>query len=470
MKKVLSMLLAGALTASTLVGCGGSEPAPAAEAPSAPEEKSEAPAETPEEAPEAAAEEAPAEGATITVAAIETAYGSQMWTDVCAAFTAQTGINVELITDKNLEDVIGPSMQAGDYPDVIHLATGREKALTETFIKDQNIVDITDVLSMTVPGESAKVSDKIAGGFTETSLTNPYGDGKTYLAPMFYSPCGLFYNAGLFEEKGWEVPTTWDEVWALGDAAAADGIALFTYPTTGYFDAFFYALMYSVGGADFFDQATNYAEGVWDTAEAKTCFEIVSKLAGYTEKTTPAQANDQDFTKNQQLILDNKALFMPNGTWIVGEMAEAPRADGFKWGMTALPAVTAGGDGYSYTWFEQAWIPGGAAHQDEAKQFIAFLYSDAACEIFAGAGAIQPVLNIAGKLEGDNQMFYSIYDKGAKAAMGNFAAYDSATVGVSNREVWFDPVNSLVSGNMTEQEWIDGIKAANDQMRANLIQ
>ena len=361
-------------------------------------------------------------------------------------------------------------MQAGDFPDVIHLATGREKALTETFIKDQNIVDITDVLSMTVPGESAKVGDKIAGGFTETSLTNPYGDGKTYLAPMFYSPCGLFYNAGLFEEKGWEVPTTWDEMWTLGDEAAAEGIALFTYPTTGYFDAFFYALMYSVGGADFFDQATNYAEGVWDTEEAKTCFEIVTKLASYTEKTTPAQANDQDFTKNQQLVLDNKALFMPNGTWIVGEMAEAPRADGFQWGMTALPAVTAGGDGYSYTWFEQAWIPGGAQHQDEAKQFVAFLYSDAACEIFAGAGAIQPVLNIAEKLEGDNQMFYSIYDKGAKAAMGNFAAYDSATVGVSNREVWFDPVNSLVSGNMTEQEWIDGIKAANDQMRANLIQ
>ena len=470
MKKVLSMLLVGALTATTLAGYGGNEQAPAAEAPSAAEEKEEVKAEAPEETPEEAPEEAPAEGATITVAAIETAYGSQMWQDVCAAFTEQTGINVELITDKNLEDVIGPSMQAGDFPDVIHLATGREKALTETFIKDQNIVDITDVLSMTVPGESAKVGDKIAGGFTETSLTNPYGDGKTYLAPMFYSPCGLFYNAGLFEEKGWEVPTTWDEMWTLGDEAAAEGIALFTYPTTGYFDAFFYALMYSVGGADFFDQATNYAEGVWDTEEAKTCFEIVTKLASYTEKTTPAQANDQDFTKNQQLVLDNKALFMPNGTWIVGEMAEAPRADGFQWGMTALPAVTAGGDGYSYTWFEQAWIPGGAQHQDEAKQFVAFLYSDAACEIFAGAGAIQPVLNIAEKLEGDNQMFYSIYDKGAKAAMGNFAAYDSATVGVSNREVWFDPVNSLVSGNMTEQEWIDGIKAANDQMRANLIQ
>ncbi len=38
-----------------------------------------------------------------------------MWQEVCDAFTAETGIAVELITDKNLEDVIGPSMQAGEF-------------------------------------------------------------------------------------------------------------------------------------------------------------------------------------------------------------------------------------------------------------------------------------------------------------------------------------------------------------------
>lgn len=308
-KRTLSIALTAAMTVSMLAGCSG-KPADTTTA---------APAETTAAGSEAASTEAPAEteapaAGSITVAAIETAYGSDMWKQVAAAFTEETGIGVELITDKKLEDVIGASMKAGDFPDVIHLATGREAALTETFIKDQNIVDLTDVLSMTVPGENKKVSEKIAGGFTETALTNPYGDGKTYLAPMFYSPCGLFYNAGLFEEKGWEVPKTWDEMWALGDAAKAEGISLFTYPTTGYFDAFFYALMYSVGGADFFDAATSYEEGIWDTPEAQTCFDIVEKLASYTEPTTPAQANDQDFTKNQQLVLDNKALFMPNGT------------------------------------------------------------------------------------------------------------------------------------------------------------
>ena len=37
-------------------------------------------------------------------------------------------------------------------------------------------------------------------------------------------------------------------------------------------------------------------------------------------------------------------------------------------------------------------------------------------------------------------------------------------------KVFFDPVNSLVSGSMTEQQWIDGIKSASDQMRANIIE
>ena len=408
-----------------------------------------------------------AEGTTLSVAAIETAYGSEIWQEVTAAFTELTGIQVDLVTDKNLEDVISAPMKAGDFPDVVHLATGRPAALTETLIKENLLEDITDVLSMTVPGEDKLVSEKIAGGFTESSLTNPYGDGKTYMAPMFYSPCGLFYNAGLFEEKGWEVPETWDEMWALGDVAAAEGIALFAYPTAGYFDAFFYALLYECGGPEFFTQATNYAEGIWDTEEAQLAFDIVAKLATYTEKSVPSNANNDNFTKNQQLILDNKALFMPNGNWVIGEMADAPRAEGFKWGFTALPAVTEGGDRYSYTWFEQLWIPSEAANKDAAKQFVAFMYSDVAAEIFAKGGAIQPIVGFADKLEGDNKIYYSIYDNGAKAALGSFAATDPVE-GVNFADTVFGTINSLVSGDKTQEQWIEQIKTDSDLLRQAL--
>lgn len=239
-KRALCLTLATAIGASVLSGCGGG---------------------TGTTDSNASGGEA---GQVLKVAAIESAYGPGMWEAVASAFEkTHEGVDVQVTVDRNIEDVIGPGMKAGDYPDVVHLAVGREKALTETMIKEKGLEDLTDILSMTVPGEDVTVGEKIIPGFTDTSVTNPYGDGKTYLMPMFYSPCGLFYNAGLLKEKGWEVPETWDEMWALGDTAKAEGISLFTYPHAGYFDAFFYALLNEAGGPEFFDKATHYEEGIW---------------------------------------------------------------------------------------------------------------------------------------------------------------------------------------------------------------
>ena len=451
MKKIIALLLAMVMVLG-LAACG-TTPAPETTAPAA--EGTEA----------TTATEAVVEPVTIKVAAIETAYGSQVWADVAAAFSAETGINVELITDKNLEDVLSGPMQNGEFPDVVHLALGRPAGLTEQLVKANALYDLTNMLATTIPGESTTPAEKIIPGFTATSATNPYADGKTYMAPMFYSPCGLFYNAKLFEDKGWEVPTTWDEMWALGDKAAAEGISLFTYPTAGYYDAFMFALMNAIGGPEFFNAITNYEEGAWDTEEGKTLLNILDKLADYTHPSTPAQANNQDFTKNQQMPMNGSALFMPNGTWITGEMADyaATLGDTFAWGMTAVPA--AGTAPYSFCWFEQAWIPAGAEHIAEAEQFVAFLYSDKAAEIFASAGAMQPILGIADMLEGENVMFYSIYDNGAKAAMGGFAAFGEIP-GVDVSGTFFAPIDSLVAGTITIDDYAELVKTNSALMAA----
>ena len=449
MKKIIALLLALVMVLS-LAACGASEPA-ATEAP-----KTDAPAAaTPD-----------AEAVTIKVAAIETAYGSQVWVDVCAAFEAETGIKVELTTDKNLEDVLTGPMQNGEYPDVVHLATGRPAGLTEQLIKANAMHDLTNMLSTTIPGETVTPADKIVGGFTETSITSPYGDGKTYLAPMFYSPCGLFYNAKLFEVKGWEVPTTWDEMWELGDKAAEEGIALFTYPTTGYFDTFIPTLIASVGGTELWESISNYEEGIWETAEAQKVLDVIAKLATYVHPNTPAQANNQDFTKNQLMVMTNDALFMPNGTWITTEMrdAEATLENEFAWGMTALPGFDSNAAPYAYCWFEQAWIPAAAEHITEAEQFVAFLYSDKAAEIFAAAGAIQPIVGVADSLEGENKVFYSIYDNGAKACMGGFAAF-AEIPGVTVSDTFFAPIDSLVAGSISIDDYAELVKTNSDLMR-----
>jgi N-acetylglucosamine transport system substrate-binding protein len=229
-----------------------------------------------------------------------------------------------------------------------------------------------------------------------------------------------------------------------------------------------FALMNAIGGPEFFNAITTYEEGAWDSENGKTLLSILDKLATYTHPSTPAQANNQDFTKNQQMPMNGSALFMPNGTWITGEMADyaATLGESFSWGMTAVPA--AGTAPYSFCWFEQAWIPAGAEHITEAEQFVAFLYSDAAAEIFAAAGAMQPILGIADMLEGENVMFYSIYDNGAKAAMGGFAAF-AEIPGVDVSNTFFAPIDSLVSGTITIEDYAELVKTNSALMAENVL-
>ena len=82
MKNVLSAALTGALMLSLFAGCSGgsgSSPSPSASA-----------------SPEASQQP---EATTIQVAALESGYGADMWREVADAFTAQTGIQVQLTVD-----------------------------------------------------------------------------------------------------------------------------------------------------------------------------------------------------------------------------------------------------------------------------------------------------------------------------------------------------------------------------------
>ncbi|MEG1463062.1 MAG: carbohydrate ABC transporter substrate-binding protein, partial [Anaerorhabdus sp.] len=231
-----------------------------------------------------------------------------------------------------------------------------------------------------------------------------------------------------------------------------------------YFDAFFSALINATAGPEVYTRLMNYDVEAWQLPEVKQAFEIVGKLASYTEENTVANANKDGFTKNQQLILDNKALFIPNGTWLPGEMADAPRADGFKWGFTALPAVTAGGDGYSTTFAEQMYIPTAAANPDLAKKFIAFAYSDEATKLFIeNGGAVMPTVNASSMLAGtDNELYYSVYDNGAKANAVGFAAHDAVEgVDLTSAEgIIYGTVNSVVTGDKSVEDWYNAVVEA----------
>ncbi len=439
-RRVLALMMASIMSIGLLAGC--SQPA---------EEKTE----------ETNAEEsAGGEKTVLKVAALESAYGAQVWEDIVSAFEEVKGgeVEVELTIDKEIEAKIDPQMKSGDFPDVIMLSLGREAGLTETLLREDVVEPITDAFEMTIPGEDMTPNDKVINGFTDTAALRNADGSELMLAPMFYSPTGLWYNKALFEANGYEVPTTWDEMWALGDKAKADGISLFTYPTAGYLDGFTYSLMYNIGGSEFAKAMMSYDAAAWDSEDANTYFEIMNKLTEYIEPTTLGNANNQNYLKNQQLILDNKALFMPNGNWVVGEMAEAPRAEGFEWGLAAVPVVEEGADQYVYTFLEQIFVPSQAENKELAKEFVAFMYSDKAAEIFASVHAAQPINGVTDVLLEEDKTNYSILD-GKSAATGGFVTVSSVE-GVNINDIVFAGYDAVASGSTSLEDWKASVKDA----------
>ena len=446
-KKVLSLGLSVLMLGSLLVGCGSKDK-----------------------------DASTTEGKTLTIAGLDGGYGTEGWKKVIEKFEQDNGVKVNATFDKKISDVVRPKITAGkDVPDIIYLTVGGVGGLTDTLIKEKQIADITALLDTEIPGESTKVKDKILSSFVQGATADPYGDGKLYLAPLNNAPCGLFYNAGLFKEKNWEVPKDWDGMWKLAEEAKKEGISLFTYPTAGYFDAFFTSLLNATAGPETYAKLISYDVDAWKLPEVKEAFEIVGKLAKYTAPTTVANANGDNFTKNQQLIIDGKALFCPNGTWLPGEMA-ATTPDGFEWGITGIPAAKAGGDSYSTNFVEQMYVPEKAANKELAMKFMAYCYSDEAADLFYKYGALDeeamkksedpkkeiykagfliPIKGSEKRVAESDSFMFTMADKGVKTNSSTFMAAN-AVEGVTltgETGILFGSINSVVSGDKTVDEW-----------------
>ncbi|ASW44317.1 carbohydrate ABC transporter substrate-binding protein [Clostridium isatidis] len=408
----------------------------------------------------------------LKVAAFEDGNGGDIWRNLETAFeTANPDVDIELQLSSKLDEELRPQMLDGEYPDVVYYNIGQKSGFTETMIKEEALLDISDVFT-------GELKDKLADGFAENAITQPYGDGKTYLAPIFYSPTGLWYDASQFENE--KLPATWDEMWTYGDKLKAEGKALFTYPTSGYFDGTLFALLYQAGGSDYYKKALEYDENTWNSKEGQLVIDTVDKLSKYTWDATVANANsDGGFKKNQQAVIDGQVAFMPNGNWVVGEMAEST-PEGFKWGFMPLPAYEEGGKRYAYTFFEQVWVPKEGKNHDDAKEFIKFLYSDEAIDIMldnkvqnkdgqmVATPVVQPVKGIVDKLDGDMKLFYSIYEQeGVLPALGNWAATDTIE-GLDFNKAVYGAIDSLVDGSMTADQWKTQLNETFEKCRAAL--
>jgi len=126
-------------------------------------------------------------------------------------FTECTGAKVEYEGSKDFEAQVVVRARGGNAPDIAYVP---QPGLLNTLVQTGAVVE--------APSSVADNVDKFW-----SSEWKDYGsvDGKFYAAPLGANVKSfVWYSPKMFKEKGWTVPTTWDDLTKLSDTIAASGI------------------------------------------------------------------------------------------------------------------------------------------------------------------------------------------------------------------------------------------------------
>lgn len=405
----------------------------------------------------------PAESKSLVIYAFESAYGKDHWEALKANFEkANPGVKVELKVSKEIETELENAIATKKFPDVVYLNKGREKKVVETIEGANQLENLDSLFEEKVDGKALK--DIILPTYLNSAALTPYKDNKSkFYAPVFPGTLGLVYNKNLVGEgKDFSIPKTWDQLFAQADKAKEKGVSLFIYPAPGYLDAALPAAIYDKS-PELHKGFTSYEKGLYEKQEMKDVLTTFAKLKDVMYPETIANVSaDKGYLKNQQAFIDGKALFMPNGTWVIQEMLSYKEGndkfDGY--GFTALPGITKDGK-FMGSFEETVFVMKEAKNKDLAKKFIASMYSAESVKLIREKGnkALMPV---AGVPELDD-----LAKNGFEVLNTSFVA-TKEVAGVNFKESVYKKFNNVIDGSLTVEDWISGISKTNDILNGNI--
>ncbi|WP_417580934.1 ABC transporter substrate-binding protein [Pelagibacterium sp.] len=201
-------------------------------------------------------------------------------------------------------------------------------------------------------------------------------DGVLYSIPKNYEAMGLFYNADIFAEKGWEAPKTIVEMEALADAMLEDGMTPFVAGNAGF----------RAANEQFFTVALNQLAGPEAVREA---------LAGERDWTDPVFVDamttfkawydkgyyGQNYFSTSTIdafagMVTGETGMAPQGTWAFSWVADYFDPAGANAAFTSIPVA----EGVPYPLFpigvgSALSINTNSANPEAASQVIDYIFS-----------------------------------------------------------------------------------------------
>ncbi len=154
-------------------------------------------------------------GTVVSMAGPFTDQDEVIFNDSIAGFEAATGIDIQYEGSKEFEANINIRLDGGDRPDIVDYP---QPGLLKYAVEKGYAIDMNTLID----------PDWIKTNYSQAwqdlgTMTGPNGDIVAGIWARANGKSFVFYPKAKFDEAGYEVPTTWDEMMALTEQIASDG-------------------------------------------------------------------------------------------------------------------------------------------------------------------------------------------------------------------------------------------------------
>ncbi|MGO1201200.1 MAG: N-acetylglucosamine/diacetylchitobiose ABC transporter substrate-binding protein [Brachybacterium sp.] len=279
----------------------------------------------------------------------------------------------------NIQQDLQPQFAGGTPPDVFD-NSGAQKLAIDGLIPQ--LADLGDLLSAPMLDGEGTIEENLLPGVTSPGMFDGTFLGMNYVYTVF----ALWYSASEFEEKGWTVPETWDDLMALGETVKGEGRYLFSYGgqnASNYYQEMTLSMAAKLGGPEVLTMIDNLEEGAFEQDAVVAAYDAMAAAveAGYFEpggegiKHTDAQTN----------WVTGTSVFYPSGSWIENEQASVT-PDGYNMTGAPVPSLPDGAmphEAFHGTAAEQYFVPSGGENPTGGAEFLRVMLSKEQAQNFA---------------------------------------------------------------------------------------
>jgi N-acetylglucosamine transport system substrate-binding protein len=370
------------------------------------------------------------------------------------------GSTVKVSATTEIAQELQPRFVGGDPPDLID--NSGENAIGFATILDQ-LEDLSDVLDANNL-EGTKISDTLFGGVEAPGTFGDKFAALNYVLTVY----AVWYSASLFQENGWEPPTTWDEALDLGAKAKAKGKYLFLWgkEAATYYQTLAIGSAIKEGGDEVRLALENLKEDCWSLPAVQDVFTGMSEIikAGYVK---PGGSGTQFTAAQAQWSNTQDALLYPSGSWIENEMKDQTKSDFQMTGFPEMTVTTSSQMPYTAlhsTAGEPFIVPSQAKNVAGGKELLRTMLSKEAATNFAKTKLAPTIVKDTVPADGFGSTALvsqskMLTDAGSDVFTWGFV--DLYGMNVDQLVVW----NSFLAGDKSVAELTSGLQEITDKVR-----